>query len=140
MKNNSSCKNALINIFKIGVITSLIVWLSAYIQLSIFNEAFNSKAWQEVAYLWVIGIYIDLYVLLVAILQALRGKNTSIILGIGWLFYFLSTAFYVKPTFLRFDTNSTLLLSFVKAAEFLILSSFHVLCMLIAAHVGRIHR
>lgn len=139
MRNNPSLKKVLIDIFKIESIAFLIVWLSAYIQLSVFNEAFDSKSWQEAAYLWVIGVCIDFQVLLTAILLALRGRNTSIMIGIGWLFYFISTVSYGKLTFLRFDIDSTLLLSFLKAVEFLILSFFHLLCMFISARIGGTH-
>lgn len=139
MRNNPSLKKVLVDIFKIESIAFLIVWLSAYMQLSVFNEAFDSKAWQEAAYFWTIGVCIDFYVLLAAILQALRGRNTSIVLGIGWLIYFLSTLFYGRLTFLRFDSDSTLLLSFLKAIEFLILSCFHLLCMFISARIGGTH-
>ncbi|MCL1474222.1 hypothetical protein [Argonema antarcticum] len=136
MRNDSSLKEALLSLAKIKSITFLVVWLSAYIQLSIFSQALDSKAWQQIAYLWVLGVCIDLYVLLSAILSALSGRSISVTLGVGWMFYFLSTTFYGKLTFLRVNVDNALLLSFLKAVEFFILSCFHLLCMFISARIG----
>lgn len=136
-------KKVLLNLLLFKLLAFLIVCLSAYIQLSFFKEALNSKVWQQGSYLWILGVLIDLYIFITAVLIALEGKTTSITISIGWAFSFLSTVSYSKLTLLRFvrvDTDNTLLLSILKGFEFLILSTFHLLCMFITAQIGNVNK
>jgi hypothetical protein len=63
-------------------------------------------------------------------------NEVALPLGVGWMFYFLSTTFYGKLTFLKVNVDNALLLSFLKAIEFFILSCFHLSCMFISARIG----
>lgn len=122
-------------LLKIESIAFLIVWLSSYIQLSIFSKPPSLKYLMQFQFLIALGIFFDIFILLFAIIHFLKRRNTSLIPGLGWLIYFMATVFYGRLTFLEVNTSNALLLSFFKGVEFLLLSCFHFLCMFIAGRL-----
>ena len=130
MSDHQLFKNNLRNLVFVNLVAFAMIWLSAWLQISFFEKALDSRAWRQLAYLWVIGIWIDILQILAFISSNKRGNRTSIVLGVGWFFYFISSITYGKPTFLRLDINDKLILSFIKAIEFSILVFWEHLTLL----------
>ena len=137
MSNHQPFKNNLRNLVFINLVAFVMIWLSAWLQIVFFEKALDSRAWRQLAYLWVIGVWIDTLQILAFISSNRKGNRTSIVLGVGWSFYFISSIAYGKPTFLRLDINDKLLLSFIKAIEFSILGFFDFTVMFIVTYFGK---
>lgn len=137
MTNNQNSGEDKLILLRIESVAFLIVWLASYIQLSIFSEALNLKIETQAHYLMRLGIFFDVFIFLFATVQFLRRKSTSFVPGIGWVMYFISTVVGGDLIFLSLSISNTLIVSFVKAIEFLILSCFHFFCMFFAGCLVR---
>ena len=137
MSNHQPFKNNLRNLVFINLVAFVMIWLSAWLQMFFFEKALDSREWRQLAYLWVIGVWIDILQILAFISSNRKGNRASIVLGVGWSFYFISSIAYGKPTFIRLDINDKLLLSFIKAIEFSILVFFDFTVMFIVTHFGK---
>ncbi|MCY6493946.1 hypothetical protein [Leptolyngbya sp. GGD] len=122
----------------------VLVLLSSYVQLSFFRDALQSRAWKQLAYLWVIGLWIDLLNLTTAILSAKNKTQSSATPGLALFCYSFSTLLYGSPTILKAEAitaysqiDETLSLSFLKTTEFILLSCFHLTVTYIAAKMRR---
>jgi hypothetical protein len=131
MNNNQASKDFLKFTIKILSLSTLIVWVSSYVQLSFFGNFDPPKPIKIIGSLWGGGVAIDSFSLFCCTLMgAFLKKNQSPVEGVGWIFYFFSHAVYAQPLLFGYKSGP-LLTSLIKVGEFLIFSFFHIICVII---------
>jgi hypothetical protein len=87
-----------------------------------------------IGYLWIGGIFFDLISLLMFTLPSLVLKKHMSPLPIGIAFYMLSLPYGFLCIFLNYQLLPIPVQSLVKVFEFMLIISFHILCIWILPH------
>lgn len=142
MKNHNNVWKKSLNLSAIVCVLSLAMWLSSYGQLLLFKSGLDSQAWRQLAYLWVIGIWIDLFSLS-SVIFAKPSFQPSTTPGISIFFYVFPNLIYGKPTFLssniffpHHQINENIELSLLKVFEFLLLLLLHFIVIYIIRKIS----
>jgi hypothetical protein len=100
--------------------------LQIFPNLIVIKKSMNFMA---IGYLWIGGIFFDLISFLMLTLPSLFLKKHMSPLPIGIAFYMLSLPYGFSCIFLNYQVLSIPLQSLVKVFEFMLIISFHTLCI-----------